>query len=54
MMSFRYWCSQKWFDHCEEVESFTGRNPNYDSKEYFRMYKWWLRREYRHEMKGEK
>jgi hypothetical protein len=53
-MSFRYWCSQKWFDHCEEVESFTRRNPNYDSKEYFRMYKWWLKREYRHEMKGEK
>ena len=53
-MDFRHWCNQKWFDHCDEVESFTGSRPDYDSKLYFNMYKWWLKREYRHEMKGEK
>jgi hypothetical protein len=53
-MDFRHWCTQKWFDHCDEVESFEGSRPNYDSKRYFNMYKWWLKREYRHEMKGEK
>lgn len=53
-MNFRHWCAEKWFQHCEEIESLTGRNPNYDSKFYFGMYKWWLKREYRHGMKGEK
>jgi len=28
--------------------------PDYTSIDYFGMYKWWLKREYRHEMKGEK
>lgn len=53
-MSFRHWCNQKWYEHCDEIFSITGQTPLYDSAEYFRMYKWWLRREYRHEMKGEK
>jgi uncharacterized protein CbrC (UPF0167 family) len=54
MMSFKNWCREKWYQHCEEVESFTGKNPMYDSKEYFRMYKWWLKREYQHATRGEK
>ena len=53
-MSFRHWCAEKWYQHCDEIYSLTGQNPLYDSAEYFGMYKWWLKREYRHEMKGEK
>ena len=53
-MSFRHWCCQKWFEHREEIEGITGRLPDYTSIDYFGMYKWWLKREYHHEMKGEK
>ena len=45
-MNFRIWCCQKWYEHCDEVEAWTGRRPQYLSKEYFATYKWWLRREY--------
>jgi uncharacterized protein CbrC (UPF0167 family) len=46
-MDFRTWCREKWFEHCEEIEAWTGNSPRYLSAEYFSKYKWWLRREYR-------
>jgi len=46
-MTFRSWCVNMWYDHCDEVESWTGSSPKYLSQEYFNLYKWWLRREYR-------
>jgi hypothetical protein len=49
-MNFRTWCCQKWYDHCDEVEAWTGRRPQYLSQEYFNKYKWWLRREYQSEL----
>lgn len=45
-MDFRAWCYEKWMEHCDEVESFGAPNPFQDSAEYFRMYKWWLKRQY--------
>lgn len=46
-MKFRDWVKHIWLEHCEEIEAWTGRGPGYLSQEYFNMYKWWLRREYR-------
>lgn len=46
-MRFRQWCSQMWYEHCDEVYSWTGQNPTYLSQEYFNRYKWWLKREFR-------
>ena len=46
-MSFRDWCRLKWYEHCEEVEAWTGSSPLYLSAEYFNKYRWWLRREFR-------
>ena len=46
-MKFRYWCTLKWYEHCDEVLAWTGQSPNYLSQEYFNKYKWWLRREFR-------
>ena len=46
-MTFRQWCHEKWFEHCDEIESWTGHRPSYLSAEYFNKYKWWLRREFR-------
>ena len=48
-MDFRYWCIQKWYEHCDEVEAWTGEPVKYLSKEYFLLYRWWLRREYRYQ-----
>lgn len=46
-MNFRRWCQEKWYEHCEEVEAWTKSSPKYLSKEYFNLYKWWLKREFR-------
>lgn len=46
-MDFRSWCTEKWYEHCEEIEAWTGHSPRYLSAEYFSKYKWWLRREFR-------
>ena len=48
-MTFRQWCYEKWMEHCDEVEAWTGQypGPRYLSAEYFGKYKWWLRREFR-------
>lgn len=46
-ITFRRWCQEKWYEHCEEVEAWTGRSPRYLIAEYFGKYKWWLRREFR-------
>ena len=50
MMSFRSWCTQMWFAHRDEVESYTGKLPDYKAKDYFTKYKWFLKREYLHEV----
>ncbi len=47
-MRFRQWCYSMWMEHCDEVESWTRQRVHYLSDEYFRKYKWWLRREFRH------
>ncbi len=51
MKPFRQWCYEKWQDHCDEVEAWTGKRVLYLSSEYFSKYKWWLKREYRFETK---
>ena len=48
-MSFRQWCGEMWFDHVEEIISITGNSPKYLSQEYFAMYKYWLKREFKHQ-----
>jgi hypothetical protein len=37
-----------WFEHCDEVELYTGKRPDYKAKDYFAKYKWFLKREYLH------
>jgi hypothetical protein len=47
---FRHWLQEKWFEHCAELESY-GQTVPYSSREYFTKYKFWLKREYRHQQK---
>jgi hypothetical protein len=49
-MGFRQWLIEKWAEHCTEHEAWCRTMPNYTSRDYFNKYKWWLRREYRHQV----
>ena len=48
-MTFRLWLNQRWYAHCLEIEEWIGRMPPYPMSEYFAKYKYWLKREYRHQ-----
>jgi hypothetical protein len=47
-MTFRIWLQEMWFAHQAELESY-GQPLRYDLKEYFTKYKYWLKREFRHQ-----
>ena len=46
---FKSWCQEMWYQHCEEIESYTGKQVEYGSALYFAQYKYWLKREYKHQ-----
>lgn len=45
---FRNWVHNLWIQNCEERQLYNG-GPRLAAEEYFRQFKWWLRREYRHQ-----
>lgn len=47
-MSFRIWLQERWFQHKEEMENW-AQPVNYDLRQYFNKYRWWLKREYRYQ-----
>jgi hypothetical protein len=47
-MDFRYWLRQKWYEYTAECEAY-GQAPVLDPNQYFQMYKYWLKREFRHQ-----
>jgi hypothetical protein len=46
--SFRRWCQEKCFEHRDELESY-HQTLEETSQQYFEKYKFWLKREYRHQ-----
>lgn len=50
--SFRHWLYNMWCEHRNEILQYTGQDPEYDLKWYYSRYKWWLKREYRHNIKS--
>ena len=48
---FRNWLRNIWLDNCSEHDSY--RELPYSMKEYFDKYKWWLKREYKHQLINE-
>lgn len=48
--SFRVWLQEMWFEHKEELASF-NQKCDYNVQDYFNRYKYWLKREYRHQTK---
>jgi hypothetical protein len=50
---FKSWVHNLWVDNCEERLLYCY-DDRLTEQEYFRRFKWWLRREYRHKQKIEK
>lgn len=42
---FRHWLHELWLQNCDEYDEV--RQPRYTQEEYFKMYKYWLKREYK-------
>ena len=49
--SFRHWLRNLWLDNCDEHRDY-GELP-YTMQEYWDKYKWWLKREFRHQKNKE-
>jgi hypothetical protein len=52
MSPFRNWAHNRWLDNCEERVLYRD-GDRLSEREYFQRFKWWLRREYRHQNKKE-
>lgn len=48
-MTFRRWLQEMWFNHLDELMGLGQPLPKYTLQEYFAKYKYWLKREYRHQ-----
>ena len=43
--SFRVFCTEKWFEHRDEIYTWTGRPlTEYDDKYYFNKHRWLLKK----------
>ena len=48
--NFRIFCSEKWYEHKDEILSWTGKAlVEYDSEYYFKKHKWLLKRMFQEE-----
>lgn len=44
---FRGWVHNLWVQNCDEHQTF--HLTKYSEREYFKQFKWWLKREYKHQ-----
>ena len=47
--AFCSWAHQIWLQNCDEHDE--SHELRYTQQEYFKMYKYWLKREYKHQSK---
>lgn len=50
-MTFRNWLRNKWYEHLDELDALYLPSPDYNLSWYFNQYKYWLKREFRHEQR---
>ncbi len=50
MKSFRAWLEEVWRQNCDEHDAWG--EPRLSMSQYFQMYKWWLKREYKYRYKN--
>jgi len=48
---FRLWVHQLWVQNCEERQIYRDGQA-FSKQEYFARFRWWLRREWRHQQRG--
>jgi hypothetical protein len=48
-MGFRQWVHELWLQNCDEHREIS--ELPYTKEQYWAMYKYWLKREYRHKMR---
>lgn len=48
--TFRGWLQEMWMQHKDELAHF-GQKCDYDVGHYFNKYKYWLKREFKHQRK---
>lgn len=49
---FKLFCSEKWFEHKDEILAWTGRMAEYDNKYYFRQHRWLLKKMFKEQRNG--
>jgi hypothetical protein len=42
--AFKQFCTEKWFEHKDEILDWTGNTVGYDAEYYFNKHKWLLKR----------
>jgi hypothetical protein len=47
---FKLWLNELWLQNCEERMLY--KECTYKMQDYFSKYKWWLKREYKHQMRN--
>lgn len=50
-MTFRAWLQEMWMKHKDEYAELNQLVPQASVEVYFQQYKYWLKREYRHQMR---
>jgi hypothetical protein len=51
---FRMFCSEKWYEHKDEIYAWTGKAlTEYDDQYYFSKHRWLLKRMFKDEQKGQ-
>lgn len=48
-MTFRHWLHEMWTKHKDEYIEIGQLVPEQDLTQYFQNYKYWLKREYKHQ-----
>lgn len=51
---FRWWCSEKWMEHKDELFLWEKKFPEYDSTYYFQKHRWMLKKMFQEEQKEQK
>jgi len=49
--SFKVWLQEMWYQHLDELDGYGMPRPDYTSAAYFQRFRWWLRAEYRRQLK---
>lgn len=53
--AFSNWVRNMWYEHVEEYQAWNKCSPtDANAQEYFRRYKYWLKREYRHQQQQDR